>query len=233
MPAVRVFYVDDSGVDNQGWVIFGWIEFPLDDWSAVLGHRLSWRKDLNRNLKIPASYHLHTAEFLGNRGEPPSLDADWNAGSKKFIRRKRIAVLEQALRNVRTCPALGLGVVHRHTTARGKAFALEKQEVYAKLVQHLDARLAVENETGLLILDGDGSDAGFTQGHRTLPLQTRNLVEDPLYQRSHSSQLIQMADLVAFSGYQSLLRHEEKHFAWNWYSDHLQPRDMAGQPLAL
>lgn len=145
---MRVFYIDHSGVDNQGWVIFGWVEFLLDDWSAVLGHRLGWRKALNRDLKIPASYHLHTAEFLGNRGEPPSLDADWNAGSKKFIRRKRIAVLEQALQNVNTCPALGLGVAHRHTAARGKAFALDKQEVYARLVQHLDARSAATARLG-------------------------------------------------------------------------------------
>lgn len=55
MPPVRVFYVDDSGVDNQGWVIFGWLEFLLQDWARVLDHRLRWRKTLNESVGIPAS----------------------------------------------------------------------------------------------------------------------------------------------------------------------------------
>lgn len=231
-----MFYVDDSGVDNTGWVIFGWAEFMLSDWQKVLAHRLRWRKTLHRQTQIPASYHLHTAEFLGNRGAPPSLDAEWNAGTKKFIRRKRASVLEQALADVSHCAPLQVGLAYRHTSARGKGFALEKAKVYVNLVNQLDQRLGAAGETGLLVLDGDGSDGSdgsFSHGHRTLPLKTRHLLEDPLYQRSHSSQLIQIADLIAFAGYQSLLRHPEKNFAWQWYGSYLAAKDVNSGPLAL
>lgn len=234
MSEPRLFYVDDSGVENTGWVIFGWAEFMLSDWRDVLAHRLQWRKDLfHSEAQIPASYHLHTAEFLGNRGPAPSLNAEWNAGTKKYIRRKRVDVLTQALANVGTAAQLQVGLAYRQTTARGKVFALEKVEVYEKLVNHLDQRLGSVGETGLLVLDGDGSDISFSQGHRTLPLRTRRLLEDPLYQRSHSSQLIQMADLIAFAGYQSLLQNPEKQFAWSWYSSYLAAKDVNSGPLAL
>jgi len=234
-PPVRLFYVDDSGVDNTGWVVFGWVEFLLLDWAQVLDHRIRWRKALYAERRIPASFHLHTAEFLGARGasESASLDGLWNAGSRKYVRNKRVAVLEQALANVGTCEQLRLGVAHRHTTSRNRDFARQKAEVYADLVAHLDGMLEQAGEVGLLVLDGDGSDISFRGGHRRLPLASRRLLEDPLYQRSHSTQLIQMADLVAFAGYQSLLRAPEKRFAWDWYTTFLASRDPRAQPLAL
>jgi len=53
-PPVRLFYVDDSGVDN----------------------RIRWRKALYAERRIPASFHLHTAEFLGARGASESASLD-------------------------------------------------------------------------------------------------------------------------------------------------------------
>jgi len=156
-----------------------------------------------------------------------------NAGSRKYVRNKRVAVLEQALANVGTCEQIRLGVAHRHTASRNRDFARQKAEVYADLVAYLDGMLEQAGEVGLLVLDGDGSDISFRGGHRRLPLASRRLLEDPLYQRSHSTQLIQMADLVAFAGYQSLLRAPEKRFAWDWYTTFLTSRDPRGQPLTL
>ena len=59
-----------------------------------------------------------------------------------------------------------------------------------------------------------------------MPLKSRNLLEDPLYQRSHGSQFVQMADLVAFTGYPSLLTTGDKTLTRRWYADHLAGKDV-------
>jgi hypothetical protein len=83
-------------------------------------------------------------------------------------------------------------------------------------------------------MDGDGSDFSYSRAHRALPLTSRNLLEDPLYQRSHGSQFVQMADLVAFTGYPSLLTTGDKTLTRRWYADHLASKDVTGgRPMAL
>jgi hypothetical protein len=83
-------------------------------------------------------------------------------------------------------------------------------------------------------MDGDGSDFSYSRAHRALPLKSRNLLEDPLYQRPHGSQFVQVADLVAFTGYQSLLTTGDKTFTRRWYADHLTGKDVTGgRPMAL
>jgi hypothetical protein len=79
----------------DGWCSGG-VEFLWEDWAAVLGHRLGWRRHLNAELQIPAGFPLPTANFLGNRndGVDPSRDPDWNTGHRKIIWRRRAEVLE-------------------------------------------------------------------------------------------------------------------------------------------
>jgi hypothetical protein len=42
-----------------------------------------------------------------------------------------------------------------------------------------------------------------------------------------------MADLVAWSTYQALLRNPQNRYAWDWYDTYLRPHDVNGGPLAL
>lgn len=67
-------------------------------------------------------------------------------------------------------------------------------------------------------MDGDGTDTSYISAHRELPIATRSLIEDPAFQHSSRSQWVQIADLIAYASYQSLIRIEEKKFAWEWYS---------------
>jgi hypothetical protein len=43
---VRLFYVDDSGAPNTGWVVYSWIECAVADWR----HGLRWWLDLRKRL---------------------------------------------------------------------------------------------------------------------------------------------------------------------------------------
>ena len=59
------------------------------------------------------------------------------------------------------------------------------------------------------------------------------IIEDPIFQASHVSQWVQMADLVAWSAYQSLNPNPGATFARSWYYDYLRAKDVNGGPLAI
>jgi hypothetical protein len=177
--------------------------------------------------KIPPSYELHSTNFLNGRGHP-SLDPAWN--DSKEARRN---LVEQALTVIGTTPQMSVGTVYRHTAARRRDYNRERGEVYARLVAELDARLGRVGEHGLIFMDGAGTDPAYYAAHRALKLAHRNVIEDPLFQHSHRSQWVQMADIAAYTAYQGLIRVPAKQFAWDWYTDHLGPIDVNGGPMAL
>ena len=106
-------------------------------------------------------------------------------------------------------------------------------QVYEALVAHLDERVGAAGEVGMILMDGDGTATGYYNAHRALKLAHRNIIEDPLFVPAHRSAWVQMADLVAWTAYQGLLRHPGKRFAWNWYDEHLRASDVNGGPQAL
>lgn len=226
-PAVRFFYVDDSGASETGWIVFSWIECAIADWRVGLRGWLDLRKDLYAEFAIPPSYELHSTKFLGGRGNP-STDPMHNAS--KETRRQAMAL---ALAAIGGTPELRVGTVYRRTTARRKAFHKESVQVYDRLVTVLNARLGAAGEHGLIFMDGNGTATSYYAAHRALKLANRNIIEDPLFQPAHRSQWVQMADIVAYSAYQGLLRHPGKEFAWDWYAQYVQRIDVNGGPVAL
>ncbi|WP_353935793.1 DUF3800 domain-containing protein [uncultured Corynebacterium sp.] len=71
----------------------------------------------------------------------------------------------------------------------------------------------------------DGTEKNFRRAHRELPRTTRHVIEDPIFLDSRASQLVQMADRVAWSANSSLMKVPKHKFAHNWYSEYLAPRD--------
>jgi hypothetical protein len=90
---------------------------------------------------------------------------------------------------------------------RGKAFHLVKAQMYAEFALYVEKRLAVDGELGWILMDGNGTDTTYAAAHRALKLADRRVIEDPLFQGSHLSQMVQMADLVAWTAYQSRRNH--------------------------
>lgn len=224
---LRFFYVDDSGAEDTGYVVFSWVEVAAQDWHAGLAAWLELRKRVYAEHHIPPAEELHATKFTAGRGEP-STDVSFNRS-----KRRRRAVAEQGLAAIGGCPQLAVGTVYRHTSARRQEYAVERQDVYHRLIAHLDTRLGTAGELGLVVMDGNGSDTSYYDAHRALKLDSRNVIEDPMFVPAHRSQWVQMADLAAWSAYQGLQRHHGKGFAWDWYATHLQPCDVNGGPLAL
>lgn len=226
-PPLRMFYIDDSGSVDTGYVVYSWIETAPVDWRIGLRHWLDLRKELYVKYKIPPSNELHATKIANGRGRP-SIDPAVN-NSKPLGRQ----IMQDALTAIQGSGILRVGTVYRQTSARGRAYQQERQAVYADLVAHIDNKLTSAGELGMIFMDGDGSDPNYHQAHRDLKLATRSIIEDPLFQASHTSQWMQMADLAAWTAYQGLLRHPGKKLFWDWYSTYLAGCDVNGGPIAI
>jgi hypothetical protein len=224
---LRLFYVDDSGSVDTGYVVYSWIETTSQGWRHALRAWLNLRKDLYAKYQIPPSHELHATKFVPGR-QNPSLDPAFNRSKQA-----RSDVMKRALTAIGSTGHMGVGTVFRRTRATGSAYHLERASLYAAFVRHLDTRLATDDELGLVFMDGDDHDSVYRDAHRDLDLSTRRVVEDPLFQGSHRSQPVQMADLVAWTAYQSLLQHPGKQYAWSWYDKFLRGADVNGYPLEL
>ncbi len=136
-----------------------------------------------------------------------------------------------ALEAIGSTPGLNVGTVYRTTTATGPAYARERDALYRRLVDRLDTRLGTAGELGMVFMDGDGTANGYYAAHRSMKLAHRSIIEDPLFQCSGRSQLVHMADLVAWTSYQSLLRHPGKRYTWDWFDTYLKAADINGGPI--
>lgn len=221
----RMFYVDDSGAAETGWVVYSWLECTIEDWRHGLRAWLDLRKRMYTEHAIPPTYELHTTKFIGGHGRP-SLDPAWNL--RKANRR---IVLEEALDVIGSCTHLGVGTVYRRHVRRAHRTA--RSDLYARWISDLESRLAAADELGMIFMDGDGTDPLYYAAHRELKLAHRHIIEDPLFQHSHRSQWVQMADLVAYAGYIGTARPPGREFAWDWYHRYLLGRDVNDGPQEL
>jgi len=222
----KLIYIDDSGAVQTGFVTYSFCMVDIGDWQQALASWLSWRAELVASHQIPKNYELHATVFANGRGNP-SLKPDWN---RKKANRHR--VMDDAMATLAVQGWLGLGTVYSQTTLTGPAYGQERARVYLELIRCLDGQLNTWGDYGIIVMDGDGSDDSYITAHRQLDLKTRALIEDPAFQSSHRSQWVQMADLVAYAGYQHLLQHPAKTFAWPWYPA-LTSRSVMGGPLAV
>lgn len=167
-------------------------------------------QDLNDSIGLPASYELHATKFANGRGRPTKTAWDHSKAN-------RSTVMVEALSTIAVLPGVSTGAVFRDT--KGTGYPDAKAALYADLVTMIDVRLVDTGRHGFVIMDGDGTDSSYRQAHRGLRLATRNLIEDPFFQGSHLSQWVQVADLVAYAAYQSVLRAPGKEVMWDWYPD--------------
>lgn len=228
----RMIYIDDSGHPQSGLAVYGWIEFSPDHWSSVLRSWLDTRKMLWREFRVAVTQELHTTEYVNGRGRISKQipDRHIHAGVeywKDFGRE----VAKTCLDTLRSTEGLQLGAVFRRGAPADHART--KRELYADLVSRFETELSASDSLGLIVMDGDGSDASYRTTHRGLDLRRRRVIEDAIHIDSKVSQLVQMADLVAWSANTHLDRHTRNQFAWNWYEEYLAERDPHREPKPI
>lgn len=234
MPAElnRLIYVDDSGNPNTGLAVFGWIEFSPDHWSEILSQWLDTRKRLWREFGINVTAELHTTRYANGRGRiskhVPERHIHQGRTHWKDLGRE---VAVECLETLRSTEGLRIGSVYRQ--GEPNIIGSTKQRTYTAFVDRLEAELAETDSLAMIFIDGDGSDSTYRTTHRGLKLNQRRVVEDALHIDSRNSQLVQMADLVAWCANSAIDRHPKNEFAWNWYADFLSERDPSRQPVEI
>ncbi|MGL3150437.1 DUF3800 domain-containing protein [Microbacterium sp. A82] len=228
----RMIYVDDSGRSQDGLIVYGWIEFAPDHWSHVLRTWLDLRKMLWVEFRIPVTEELHTTDYVNGRGRISTRVPDRHVHEgveywKDFGREVAVRCLE-ALRGTE---GLRVGAVYR--TGAPANFGATKYAAYQTLIERFEEQLHESDSLALVFMDGDGRDPSYRQAHRALKLNERRVLEDAIHLDSRTSQLMQMADLVAWSAYASIDRYPDGEFAWQWYSDHLSERDPQRTPQQI
>jgi len=209
--AVRLVYVDDSG--NQHLTLYAFLEVQPANWSPALQRWLAMRAELRERWQIPVRKELHAVDFLAGRGNP-SLTASWN--------RRREARLEAGGTIVRTLSILP--VSWRVCYVDGQ----DRKAAYAAGLADLERALVRADDYALIMVDGDGTDPAYVDAHRSLPLQTRRVVEDTWPQGSHTNQWIMMVDWVAHLAFQRLTR--SRPATSDWYDENLASLDVHGGP---
>ena len=202
-----LIYVDDSG--GRDTSIHAGLLIPADRWALYLGERLKYRKRLYRKHGVPARFELKASNWLTGKDVPVPGDTGNPINTSRGLRQE---LSVSALRAVRSMQ--GARIITRQTPTAVKA------DAYADFIGVVDQALLQDDAWGIVVMDGlsTNPDPHLKRVHRALPLVRRRVLEDSWVQDS-SSQLIQIADLIAHCAFQAHKRDRTRQFMWDWYCE--------------
>jgi uncharacterized protein DUF3800 len=209
-------YVDDSGDENCD--LLGAVMLPLDSWRDCLRVWLNWRRFLFRRWGIPADFELHAVDFLRLHKHPiPTNHSRGGIVESSGINSQagqRHEVYRRSLNAIRYIPGVRVATVCRPGS--------DRLSTYQGLLEAFQGTMEETEQDVLVMVDGAKPDPRLRGEHRMLKLKDRRVIEDPWPERSHNSQLLQIADLAVHAAYQHVVRHPNRRFMWDWY-----PRELS------
>lgn len=215
----RMYYVDDSGDPTKGIAVYSWIEVDTAQAAEATTVWLRFRQQLFESHQIPTDFELHSTDFLAGRGHPSS------EGKMNHSKTARHEIFVDALKIIGDLPGVSVGAVYRKSSRRRNAFAEAMRDAFCRLALGIDRRLFLGDLQGIMVIDGegDGSCRFYTRLFRSLDLSGKQLIAAPVFQPSDESQWIQIADIVAYAAYQSVIKRPDREFCWTWYEDYIDP----------
>lgn len=200
----RYYYIDDSGAAAVGIVTYSWIEFDASHSRSLTRTWFALRERLHAEHGMSVHSYLHASSA-------------------------RAPAIELVLRTIGDYPFVRIGTIYRHTDQKGAAFHQEKIAVYGKLITHIGAAATADGATAIPFVDGKGSRC-LRQEYETLRPPG---VRTPEFKPAKETQLLQAADVVAWTAYQSIAKQPGKELVAAWYDTYLRPRDVHGGPVAV
>jgi len=228
----RLIYMDDSGEPKSGLIILAWIEFDASDWNRILGEWLDIRRLLRIKFGISSQTELHTSQYVHGRGRLSNqIPERFRIGHQIKWKDFGQAIAVECLKKLGSIEGLEIHSIYSHKLHPTDLQA--KERLYSYFASKLSSRLDNKNTLALVFIDGNGSDSTFQKVHRKLDLKTRSIVEDSIHLESSNSQLIQMADLIAWCANASVDKNSNNEFAWDWYERFLSVRDPNREPQPI
>lgn len=228
----RLIYMDDSGEPKSGLEVLAWIEFEPSRWNAILSAWMDLRRKITAEFRVSSETELHASHFVHGRGRLtkniPEKYTNNGIELWKDFGRDLAKVCLEGLRSTEGLEVHALylyGIPGRRNETR--------KTLYGGFVHSLETRLKLKETLALVFVDGDGSDLLYRNVHRELKLKDRSIVEDAIHLESSNSQLIQIADLIAWCATTSIEKAKNNHFGWDWYSEYLSERDQNRKPQEL
>lgn len=210
-----IAYIDDSG--NEERSVYLALLIPADKWSPTLREWLEFRRGIYENMHVPADIELHAAEVVqpGKNILAPNEEFGINTDG---ARRKKL--LDLAVRKI--------GLLEHVKIVSFQDSHITPPQCYERFLKCLEDLLAAENSWAILVVDGEDSDQEHKKAHRRLKLDQRRILEDPWKQDSKHSQLVQMADLAAYTLFQGHQLNKKREFMWPWMAKYLHDREWDG-----
>ncbi|MER5781779.1 DUF3800 domain-containing protein [Streptomyces mobaraensis] len=205
------YYMDESGF--SGMSVIGWLAIAPGAQQTVREHLLGFREKLAADpvLPIPFEWPLHAVDLAGGRGAP--LHMRPGHGPDARMKEAFREVIARVLDELAGLSGVSVGAVYRRHATR--------EQLYRDLVPLLNARHAALGIPARIHFDGNGTEQGLKRAHRGLPDEERYIDRELVLEPSWASPLLQAADLVAYTAFQSVIRRESRHFLWDWYARRL------------
>ncbi|MGW3662693.1 DUF3800 domain-containing protein [Streptomyces sp. NPDC005141] len=208
---LRLYFVDDGG-NARTTVCFASLGIDL---AHVDTANRKWRAfraelDADARLEIPADSSLHSVKLAGARGRHVHRS---RSTDRVTHRRHCQEVILRGLRTIAEVPGARVRVVYRETDNYGR----DRPALYAALLRQLNAELAKSGIHGVVIVDGDGTEGALRRAHRALPDERRHIIGDPVFRPARELDLLQGADMLAYSAYQSIAKQPSRAFMWHWF----------------
>ncbi|MFI6516556.1 DUF3800 domain-containing protein [Spirillospora sp. NPDC050679] len=208
---LRLYFVDDGG-DARTTVVFASLGIDLPHIDAAKRHWLDFRAELaaDARLGIPADSPLHSVKLAGARGRYSHRS---RSSSRATHRQHSQEVILRGLQATAAMTGVRIRAVYRETDNYGR----DRPALYAALLSQLNAELAASGTYGVVIFDGDGTEGALRRAHRALPDERRHILGDPVFRPARHLDLLQAADMLAYSAYQSIAKQPSRAFMWHWF----------------
>lgn len=208
---LRLYFVDDGG-DARTTACFASLGVDLGHVHVAEQRWRDLRAELyaDARLEIPADSSLHSVDLAGARGRHVHRSRSTDRATH---RQHCQEVILRGLRTIASMPGVRVRAVYRETNNYGR----DRPALYAALLHELNRELAASGTHGVVIVDGDGTESALRRAHQALPDEGRHILGDPVFRPARELHLLQAADMLAYSSYQSIAKSESRAFMWHWF----------------
>jgi Protein of unknown function (DUF3800) len=210
-----IAYIDDSGNENRA--VYLALLIPVEHWNTTLREWLDFRAQLYTGMQVPATVELHAKDVVqpGKGTLAPGIKYGVNTDAGKRKKLLNLAVAQ-------------IGVLSHARIVSFQDTLITPEQCYERLLKRLESLLLAEDSWAIAVVDGQDTDPVHKRVHRRLKLASRRILEDPWKQDSKHSQLVQMADIAAYSLHQGHELFPSRQFMWGWMKTYLHAQEWPG-----